>query len=310
VIQQATNKKSDGSKITDDRRKAVQDLYLPHARNVLAPIFFAIAIVLVVVGWRLNLDDYITAESGLGYGLGLSGGIILLLVLLYPIRKRVRWMRNWGQTRNWFSTHMVMGILGPLLILYHCNFQLGATNSNITLASMLLVVVSGLVGRYIYGKIHYGLYGRHATLQELQNDSVVSLSSLDQTFKFAPLVKKRIYSFQTFALQSSSNIFQGTYKHLSLSFRLWWEYCLASIQLQQIFNTSARANPSEVDNPAHRLRLKAARRYLLSHLLCMRKVAEFRYYERLFGLWHAVHVPFIYILVFTAIYHVYAVHKY
>ncbi len=63
---------------------------------------------------------------------------------------------------------MMMGIIGPVCILIHCGFSLGATNSNIALFSMLTVAGSGIFGRYFYSKIHHGLYGRKATLAELQ----------------------------------------------------------------------------------------------------------------------------------------------
>jgi hypothetical protein len=40
------------------------------------------------------------------------------------------------------------------------------------------------------------------------------------------------------------------------------------------------------------------------------RVAQFTAYERLFALWHVLHVPFVYLLVLTACFHVFAVHAY
>jgi hypothetical protein len=39
-------------------------------------------------------------------------------------------------------------------------------------------------------------------------------------------------------------------------------------------------------------------------------VSQFTAYERLFALWHVLHVPFVYLLVLTALFHVFAVHAY
>jgi hypothetical protein len=74
----------------------------------------------------------------------------MLLLLLYSVRKRVRWLARFGETRHWFRTHMMLGIVGPVLILYHCNFDLGDLNSKVALYCTLLVAGSGVLGRYLY----------------------------------------------------------------------------------------------------------------------------------------------------------------
>ncbi len=42
----------------------------------------------------------------------------------------------------------------------------------------------------------------------------------------------------------------------------------------------------------------------------VRDAAQFHTYERLFSLWHIFHIPLVYMMVFSAFYHVYAVHAY
>ena len=130
-------------------------------------------------------ERYITPRSGIGYALGITGGSMMVLLLLYSARKRVRWLRWLGSVTRWFEVHMVLGVLGPLCILFHSNFSLGATNSNVAFWSMLTVAGSGLVGRYLYAHIHYGLYGRQKTLAELQG-SAARLHSLGQSLPFLP----------------------------------------------------------------------------------------------------------------------------
>lgn len=49
---------------------------------------------------------------------------------------------------------------------------------------------------------------------------------------------------------------------------------------------------------------------LKGYLRELQDVAQFRAYERLFSLWHVLHVPFVFMLVFSAIVHVVAVHMY
>src|SRR5690606_37880958 len=68
----------------------------------------------------------------------------------------------------WFRVHMLFGVVGPVLIVLHSNFQVGSFNGRIALFTTLVVAGSGIVGRYIYAKIHHGLYGRKASLEELR----------------------------------------------------------------------------------------------------------------------------------------------
>ena len=63
---------------------------------------------------------------------------------------------------------MMLGVVGPMLVLFHANFTLGATNSNVALFSMLLVAGSGVIGRYIYTRLHAHLDGKEDTLEQLK----------------------------------------------------------------------------------------------------------------------------------------------
>lgn len=108
----------------------------------------------------------ITPKDGLGYWFGIVGSVTMLLLILYRSRKRRPAMRNLGSTASWFRWHEVLGILGPLLILFHCNFQLHTGNglrditSIAALVTMLIVTCSGLIARYAYANSQKGrLYG-------------------------------------------------------------------------------------------------------------------------------------------------------
>src|SRR3979411_505931 len=132
-------------------------------------VIFAGAALVLVIGIQLPVAHYMSPKSGLGYAIGIVGGTLILMQLLYAVRKRVRSLSFLGSVPRWFQTHMIMGIVGPVCILLHCGFSLGATNSNIALFSMLTVSGSGIFGRYLYSQIHHGLYGRKASLAELQD---------------------------------------------------------------------------------------------------------------------------------------------
>jgi len=134
----------------------------------LPQVLSLVTVALLFWGYRFPTEQYLTPQAGAGYAFGILGGSAMLLLLIYPLRKRVRALAFLGTTKRWFQAHMALGVIGPVLVLFHANFSLGATNSNVALACMLIVSGSGLFGRYFYGRIHHGLHGRKANLAELK----------------------------------------------------------------------------------------------------------------------------------------------
>ena len=99
-----------------------------------------------------------TPGSDLGYSIGLAGGIALLGLFLYPLRKRWRRAQAWGASRGWFAAHMMLGIAAPLLVVLHSRLQFGSLNATIAFSCMALVAGSGVMGRFLYARIHAGLF--------------------------------------------------------------------------------------------------------------------------------------------------------
>ena len=71
----------------------------------------------------VGADARYTPGSGLGYGLGLCGGLMMLALLIYPLRKSVAALHAWGPIKYWFRAHMILGVVGPLMILFHSTFH-------------------------------------------------------------------------------------------------------------------------------------------------------------------------------------------
>lgn len=273
-----------------------------------AGIFAVLAALALIAGWWLPLQRYITPERGIGYALGITGGSLMLLLLLYSARKHFRWLGFLGSVARWFRFHMVLGILGPLCILYHSNFSLGAVNSNVALFCMLTVAGSGLIGRYIYSRIHLGLYGRKLSLGELR-DSAEGLRSLSGTIGFLPELVVRVEACEKKLLATGPRLpVLGFAKPVFVgSSALLFRWRLHSY-IRGALRAAGRTSPTIA---GERKRLgKAARAYVDKRLLATRRVAEFQAYERLFSLWHALHLPLIFMLVMAAVVHIVAVNVY
>jgi len=262
-----------------------------------------VTVVLLAFGWFYPTKHYITPQSGVGYALGIAGGSAMLLLLVYPARKRVPALAFLGSTRRWFQIHMVLGIVGPLLVLFHSNFTLGATNSNVALFCMLVVAGSGLFGRYFYAQIHHGLYGRKATLAELKTYAErlrVEASTID----FLPQLVDRLDAEEGRILHRSDRTWILA-RPLVSSVAAWG----ARRRLHRFVRGAARAHGTQ--HSARRASVTAdAMAQVDDRIRAVRRVCAFGAYERLFSIWHAFHLPLFLMLLVAGIVHVIAVNVY
>jgi len=291
-----------------DYRAAIKKMYAPSDFSFTPPLILCLVALAVYAGWTTDLDNYMTPESGLGYWLGIIGGSLLLILLLYPLRKRVRWMRDFGPVRYWFRAHMIMGLVGPLLILYHCNFSLGAVNSNVSLLAMALVVGSGVFGRYIYNKIHYGLYGKKFTLEELRIDKAITTERLDIALNSMPELKRQLIEFETAVLTSKSNVRGSFLRMLVVGLKARKSYWTAIFTIPSTLRTVARElDWNQAEYSTHK---KETRDFIGAHLSSIVRLVQYQFFERLFAKWHVLHIPLFVLLLITGVYHVVAVHMY
>jgi hypothetical protein len=269
---------------------------------------FIALVAVLYLGWTLPTERYITPTRGFGYALGIIGGSLMLLLLVYSARKHFSWLRFLGPTPAWFRFHMVLGILGPLCILFHANFRTGAANSNVALFCMLTVAGSGFIGRYLYAHIHFGLYGRKLQLGELQAGAS-GLRELSGTVSFLPDLVTRLEAAEKRLLTCGPQLsLLGFIRPLvvgSATVKARWQL---HRYIRRALRDSARTS-SVVAAESKRLR-RAANTYIDRRLAATNRVAQFQGYERLFSLWHALHIPLIFMLIIAAVVHVIAVNVY
>ena len=286
------------------------------ARTQLAPrrrtpwgsrLFFGLAAFVTFYGW-LHRDEFIiTPEYGLGYMLGLTGGSAMLLLLFYPLRKHIRFMNKLGAIRHWFRIHMALGVIGPIMVLYHCNFSLGSVNSNVALFSMLIVAGSGLIGRFIYTRIHHGLYGQRLTMQELRASLDQQKDRLGQMFDSMPRVQEYLASLEKMVLRRRNFTLQLLYIPIiamNIRWKRRWIKKLLKKDIRKI--TAAKIQHDDGEREA----VKDSLRMISVYLDTTRKTGQLMTYERMFAIWHVLHLPLFVMLIITGFIHVFAVHVY
>jgi hypothetical protein len=130
---------------------------------------FVLAAIAVLLTWRghgfygLSLADrpahpdyaQLKPSGFIGHGYGIVGTALILLNLLYLARRRlVAYLPAWiGSMRVWLNAHAVTGLVGALLVVFHSAFQLRTPIATVTSASLLIVVLTGVIGFYVYALI-------------------------------------------------------------------------------------------------------------------------------------------------------------
>lgn len=282
--------------------RALVDLYQPRIFRLGVLLSYLAVSMILYLGWATRDEQILTAESGLGYALGIAGGSMMLLLLLYPLRKKARFMRNLGPIKHWFRLHMTFGVLGPVCILYHCSFQLGSLNSNVALFCMVTVASSGLIGRYLYMNIHNGLYGSKANLAGLRRDADALRQDLAERVEFAPHLLQRLDAFEQRVLSRHG------LANLLLGFSVWRER--AALRRHIRTELLRHAEAGSLSRSELRALHRSLRRHVSARLESVRKIAGLGLYERLFSLWHLLHFPLFLMLVLAGVVHVFAVHIY
>lgn len=253
-----------------------------------------------------------------GYNLGLAGGLMMLSLLLYPMRKRVHAMSKMGALSTWFKWHMVMGILGPLAIIFHSTYHvyipyfhpIGSPNSAVAMLTMLIVSASGVFGRFFYTKIHLGLYGRLATVSDLQA-KLEGTEDVKSTFSFAPEVEKKLADFRARIDHHAGHTRAGVIDFIFIGFQTMMLSRSLPREISRILRAQAGQNSQSPEERASVERLILdCREKIISYLEAVRDAAQFGTYERMFSWWHIFHIPLVYLMFFSAFYHVYAVHFY
>ena len=114
------------------------------------------------------------AGSGIGGLFGIAGAVLMLVPLAYPLVKRIRFLRAritpHVSLQTWMTVHVYTGILGPLLGIIHTGHKFDSWLGITLTAVMLLVVLSGFIGRYLLSYANQEMRDKLLLLQTARGD--------------------------------------------------------------------------------------------------------------------------------------------
>ncbi len=234
--------------------------------------------------------NLIKPSGALGHGFGIVGSLMMILgVSIYMIRKRSRRLFNLGYLKHWLELHIFLCTVGPILVLYHTAFKFGGIVS-VSFWSMVLVVISGVVGRFIYIQIPRTIQGREIDMTELmkmRNEMSDRLSSeiiFDKSLldEFSILTSPERY--KDFNLLNSLSFFTRD----AVRIRKFKRKLISHLKKAGI----------------SKFRLKELKRLVEAEIILTRRIGLLRNMQKFFRYWHIAHLPFAIIMFIIMIVHI------
>lgn len=218
--------------------------------------------------------DWFKPSGLFGHGLGIIGTFMILFgVVIYIARKRYNFMGRYLRLKYLLEFHIFLCTLGPILVLFHTAFKFGGIVS-IAFWSMVAVVLSGVIGRFIYIQIPRTIEGRALSLTEVQ----LMKGELTQALK-AHSDKVEPLKIAVEQLHHSSD-----YKEKKQAYR----------SLKKALKTH------HVSKKERKEMLSMARQ----EMALSARIARLERMQQLFKYWHVAHLPFALIMLVIVVIHV------
>lgn len=225
------------------------------------------------------------AGGSLGHKLGVIGSSMMVLMLLYSVRKRVYALRRLGPLSRWLDVHIFLGVFGPLLVILHAGFKVQGLVA-LSFWSMIVVASSGVLGRYLYLQIPRTRAGEALALAELEEQDRELSQRLRSGFGLGDAELGRIDALV--AMPERTGLVTGFFRMLVGQIRLRAELAR--------FARGCRGVPRALHNEFERVVRQKA--------LARRRILLWDRMHELFHYWHVMHKPFALVMYLFMVVHV------
>lgn len=268
--------------------------------------FFFLTIVIcsiVSTGWFTWNHTSWSADYSFIYNTGLAGGILMLVALTYSLRKRWSVLRKAGKIESWYYIHLIGGILGPLIIIFHSSFLIKSFNSLIAVVVMLCIVCSGALGRFFYTRLSFILHSKLEKINRTEERLFNTLAKYDNE-----LISKHLSRLTLTCLTQPRSIFHIPYAYFLVRYQAGTCYIVVGDQMAAILRQVAlRSNWTQANYQAA---LWNEKQCLSLYIKTLMEISLSRSLEQLLNKWRLLHSPLMYILVLCTLGHIYVVHAY
>jgi hypothetical protein len=263
--------------VTPDRIALVLLLALPLALTLRHLPYYALGRAGRV---RDPLHTVLDPATPFGLTFGFIGLGLFLFMWLYPMRKRVPGLRKMGGIGSWLRIHVIAGIALPILVAVHAGWRFTGL-IGLGYFAMVLVTLSGFVGRYVYARIPRHRNGVELSRDEVMNErrnlltQIASQTGLDpaeveSALSMGPAQNQRLGLAQIFVQMFLSDLKQRRALH---AIRRNW------------------SRPRPGSPPPDPAALKKAMQLARRQLALDQQVSMLEATHRVFSWWHVAHLP-------------------
>ena len=218
-----------------------------------------------------------------GHGLGIVGTLMMVVgVVVYIARKRWNFMVRQLRLKYLLEFHIFLCTLGPILVLFHTAFKFGGIVS-VAFWSMVAVVVSGVIGRFIYIQIPHSIEGRALTLSEVKNMRAELAETLREKAGLDEASAPLIFATDTDLGNTKQGFFKTRFE-----------------ERKTISTIRRKLNKESVPGMERRKIVRMVKEeFALAH-----RIGRLKRMQQLFKYWHVAHLPFALIMLIILIVHV------
>ncbi len=266
----------------------------------------SIFLYLGISGWtyyRLPIEERfyhsnhnLLKPSGIiGHGLGITGSLMMIIgVSSYMVRKRWRKLYHLGYLKHWLEFHIFLCSVGPILILYHTSLKFGGIIT-IGFWSMVIVVLSGVIGRVIYIQLPRTLQGEPLSIADIEN----LISNMFNQFELNIQEEIKVLLIEDpNRITESNHINKSSYNSPNIFISI------SQLNKQRKYKLKLIKNFIETQNSFNAKSKKEMMQTANKILSLKNKELLYNAMENLFRHWHIFHLPFaitMFVLMFVHI---------
>lgn len=225
-----------------------------------------------------------------GRGLGILAMAMFSIMFLYPLRKRLSFLSGWGTTKNWLDYHIVLGVVAPVLIIFHASFKLMNGIAGAAFWIMVVVALSGIIGRYLYSSIPRRIDEAEMTMDEMRQLSADLAIQIEGQGVFSAADLKPLFEMPPIEQVQAMPLWRALLVILHLDLR-------RTIQLIRL----RWRHGSKTQDHAEFVRVLAA---IKKQASLVKNIVFLSRLSQMFQLWHVIHRPFSYSFAALALLHV------
>ena len=147
--------------------ETLHDSFLRHRNFRWLKIAAAISVVAVLGYVLVDVEPRHNGGSWYGYTLGTIGALLILWLTILGVRKRAMTPGRWS-LKGWTSAHVYLGLSLVVIGTLHAGFQFGWNVHTLAYALMMLVILSGIFGIFVYATLPAALSSNREEMTQTQ----------------------------------------------------------------------------------------------------------------------------------------------